>query len=105
MAVSFFFRVQLFFFLPLFPLSHPSSLSLPLKKKNNNKTSFHSYAEAEAAAAGSGGAPSLLSLVEAAFLLVLGGSVALYAPSSLFWRLVALWIFVECAAYVAFKSR
>ena len=46
MAVSFFFRVQLFFFLPLFPLSHPSSLSLPLKKKQKNKTSFHSYAEA-----------------------------------------------------------
>jgi len=46
LAVSFFFRVQLFFFLPLFPLSHPSSLSLPLKKKQKNKTSFHSYAEA-----------------------------------------------------------
>ena len=90
-------------------LSHRPSLPRHMSIMSEQVTQIlaNRDAEAEAAAAGSGGpgAPSLLSLVEAAFLLVLGGSVALYAPSSLFWRLVALWIFVECAAYVAFKSR
>lgn len=87
-------------------LSHRPSLPRHMSIMSEQVTQIlaNRDAEAEAAAAGSA-APSLLSLVEAAFLLVLGGSVALYAPSSLFWRLVALWIFVECAAYVAFKSR
>ena len=84
-------------------LSHRPSLPRHMSIMSEQVTQILANRDAEAA--GAPGAPSLLSLVEAAFLLLLGGSVALYAPSSLFWRLVVLWIFVECAAYVAFKSR
>ena len=49
--------------------------------------------------------PSLLTLAEAVALLAVGALLALYAPTSLLWRAAAGWLLVECAAYVAFKSR
>jgi len=49
--------------------------------------------------------PSLLSLAEAVCLLAVGALLALYAPTSLVWRVAAAWLLVECAAYVAFESR
>jgi hypothetical protein len=49
--------------------------------------------------------PSLLSLAEAVALVAVGALLALYAPTSVGWRAAGAWLLVECAAYVAFKSR
>lgn len=50
-------------------------------------------------------APSLLSLAESVALIAVGALLALYAPTSIVWRVAGAWLLVECAAYVAFKSR
>mgnify|MGYP006879024846 CR=1 FL=1 len=87
-------------------LSHRPSLPRHLSSLSTQVESILRQREEESQAAAAGAAaPALLSLIEAVVLLVLGAAVALYAPSSLFWRLAALWIFIELAAYVAFKSR
>lgn len=87
-------------------LSHrPSGVGLPPSLPRHMSVLSEQVQGLIAEAASPPPPPSLLSLAEAVALLAVGALLALYAPTSLLWRALAGWLLVECAAYVAFKSR